>query len=285
MSGQFSAGCSERNRMPTMRKIQNEDLVDPADQDGTKGMSSTLIRGLDVLSAFRGIQETLSNSELADRLNLPRPTITRLCSTLAYAGYLTKVKAGNYRLGLRVLELAYPVLSSMTFRQRAITVMREFAEFTGGAVSLATIHGANLIFVQTVHLSQSMAHSPEIGAIGPLYKSAMGRALLSMLDADMLRAKEAEIAAAYPEEWKEFKPRVREGIAHCREHGFVVALGDWRPGFYGAAAPIKQLKSGLYIAINCGVPEHKISAEEFTDVMGRKVGASAKVLRDSFADL
>ncbi len=52
-----------------MRKIQNEDLVDPADQDGTKGMSSTLIRGLDVLSAFRGIQETLSNSELADRLN------------------------------------------------------------------------------------------------------------------------------------------------------------------------------------------------------------------------
>ncbi|WP_347312808.1 IclR family transcriptional regulator [Defluviimonas sp. SAOS-178_SWC] len=268
-----------------MNQSQPPSFVDHEGHDDTKGMSSTLIRGLDVLSAFRGIQETLSNSELADRLGLPRPTITRLCNTLAHAGYLSKVKAGNFRLGLRVLELAYPVLSSMTFRQRAISVMREFAEFTGGAVSLATIHGPNLIFVQTVHLSETMRHSPEIGSTGPLYKSAMGRALLSMLDADSLRAKEAEIAAAYPEEWEVFRPRVQDGISHCREHGFVVALGDWRPGFYGAAAPIKKLKSGLYVAINCGVPEHKIAAEEFTRVMGSKVAASAKILRGTFADL
>ncbi len=268
-----------------MNKSQRAGTDTLAGRDDPKGMSSTLIRGLDVLSAFRGIQETLSNSELADRLNLPRPTITRLCSTLAHAGYLSKVKAGNYRLGLRVLELAYPVLSSMRFRQRAVSVMREFSEFTGGAVSLATIHGPNLIFVQTIHLSEAMAHSPEIGATGPLFQSAMGRALLSMLDADTLRAKEAEIASVYPEEWQTFKPRVHDGISHCREQGFVVALGDWRPGFYGAAAPIMQLKSGLYVAINCGVPEHKISAEEFTTVMGSKVAACAKVLRGTFADL
>jgi DNA-binding IclR family transcriptional regulator len=248
-------------------------------------MSSTLIRGLEVLSAFRGIQETLSNSELADRLDLPRPTITRLCNTLSHAGYLTKVKAGTFRLSLRVLELAYPVLASMSFRQRALSVMREFAEFTGGAVSIATMHGPDLIFVQTVNLSDAMLHSPEIGATGPLFKSAMGRALLSMLDEEEFAAKDAEISATYPEEWETFKPRVQEGIEHCRAHGFVVALGDWRTGYYGAASPIKKLKSGLLVAINCGVPEHKISAEDFTEVMGSKIAASAGVLRGLFAEL
>lgn len=260
--------------------------IDPADiADHAKGMSSTLIRGLEVLSAFRGIQETLSNSELAARLDLPRPTITRLCNSLAHAGYLNKVKAGNFRLGLRVLELAYPVLSSMTFRQHALPVMREFAEFTGGAVSLATIHGPNLIFVQTVHLSGTMAHSPEIGATGPLYQSAMGRALLSMLSDAELAAKREEIAAAYPDEWLEFQERTESGIVHCRRQGFNVALGDWRRGYYGAAAPIKKLKSGLYVAVNCGVPEHKISAQKFTEVMGGKVAASAQVLNGIFANL
>lgn len=268
-----------------MSLTRHDSPIAPDLSSDIKGMSSTLIRGLEVLSAFRGIQETLSNSELADRLDLPRPTVTRLCNTLSHAGYLNKVKAGRFRLGLRVLELAYPVLASMTFRQRALSVMREFAEFTGGAVSIATIHGPDLIFIQTVHLSETMAHSPEIGATGPLYKSAMGRALLSMLEPAEFAAKQAEIAAAYPEEWETFRPRVLTGIEHCREHGFNVALGDWRPGYYGAASPIKRLKSGLLVAINCGVPEHKIAAEEFTEVMGGKVAASAKVLRSLFADL
>lgn len=258
---------------------------DPSGDGGARAMSSTLVRGLEVLSAFRGIQETLSNSELAARLNLPRPTVSRLCNSLAYAGYLDRVRAGNFRLGLRVLELAYPVLSSMTFRQRALTVMREFAEFTGGAVSLATIHGPDLIFVQTVHLSEAMLHSPEIGATGPLYKSAMGRALLSMLDARGLAAKVAEIAAAYPDEWPAYRDRAEDGIRHSRAHGFNVALGDWRPGYYGAAAPVGRLGSGLFVAINCGLPEHRIAASEFTDVIGGKVAASARMLAGLFADL
>jgi DNA-binding IclR family transcriptional regulator len=56
-----------------------------------------------------------------------------------------------------------------------VRAAHEFAEFTGGAVSLATIHGLDLIFVQTVRLSEPMAHTPEIGSTGPLFKSAMGR--------------------------------------------------------------------------------------------------------------
>lgn len=247
--------------------------------------STTLIRGLEVLSAFRGMQETLTNSELSRRLALPRPTITRLCNSLAQAGYLHRVKAGSFTVGLRVLELSYPVLSSMTFRQRALPVMREFAEFTGGSVSLATIHGPDMIFVQTTHLYEAMAESPEIGATGPLYKSAIGRALLSMLPPDELGAKIEEVAEAYGEEWKTFEASVREGIDYCREHGFVVALGVRRPGHYGAASPIKQLKNGMYLAINCGVPEYSIAEQEFIEVMGAKVAASSRMLQGLFSDL
>ena len=268
--------------MSTSRRSQN---AGDDENGGLKGASTTLIRGLEVLSAFRGAQETLSNSELADRLNLPRPTITRLCNSLAYAGYLTRVKAGNFKLGLRVLELAYPILSSMTFRQRALPAMREFAEFTGGAVSLATIVGPDLIFLQTVHLSGVMAHSPDIGATGALFRSAMGRALLSMLPPKEYDAKVEEMSAAYPEAWPEFAPQIPAAIESCRTLGFNVAFNTWRPGFYGAAAPIKKLKSGFYIAINCGVPQHSITEQEFHDVIGSKVGSSAKVLRELFVDL
>lgn len=266
---------------PGLTKAAAEQLG-RADQ---KGMSTTLVRGLEVLSAFRGIQETLSNSELADRLNLSRPTITRLCNSLSYAGFLTRVKPGNFRLGLKVLELAYPVLSSMSFRQRALPVMREFAEFNGGAVSLAMIHGPNLIFVQTVRVSESMAHTPDVGVTGPLFKSAMGRALLSMLTPAEYAAKVDEMVRAYPDGWQAMKSKTEDGIAQCCERGFNVALGQWRPGFFGAGAPIKRMANGMCLAINCGVPEHKIDAKEFIEVMGPKVAASAKVLRVLFADL
>ncbi|MEE3099299.1 MAG: helix-turn-helix domain-containing protein [Pseudomonadota bacterium] len=248
-------------------------------------MSLTLVRGLRVLSAFRGVQEVLSNGELSSRLGLTRPTVSRLCNSLAHAGYLERVKTGSFRLGLGVLELAYPVLASMTFRQRALGPMRGFARIAGGAVSLATIRGPDLIYVQTIRPSETMPHLPEIGMTGPLVRSAIGRALLSMLTEEEFAAARAASDAAYPGMWEAREADIARSLAECHDRGYTVVTGDWRPGHYGAGAPVTRLAGGMCLAVNCGVPVHTVSDAEFLSQIAPKVRDTAAALRDAFAGL
>ncbi|MDF2234113.1 IclR family transcriptional regulator [Albimonas sp. CAU 1670] len=264
-----------------------EDAADRGLESGMEpsAMSLTLVRGLKVLSAFRGAHEVLSNGELARRLAMTRPTISRLTNSLAHAGYLERVKTGSFRLGLGVLELAYPVLASMTFRQRALGPMRGYARLTGGAVSLATIHGPDLIYVQTVRPSEQMPHLPEIGMTGPLPRSAVGRALLSMLDEDELAQTRAAIEAAYPGLWDSRAAEIARGMDECRARGWTVVIGDWRPGHYGAAAPVARLAGGMCLAVNTGVPVHTVSEAEFLADLAPKVHDTAEALRAAFEGL
>tara|TARA_R110000751_G_scaffold18234_39_gene55433 strand:+ start:6956 stop:7765 length:810 start_codon:yes stop_codon:yes gene_type:complete len=248
-------------------------------------MSLTLVRGLRVLSAFRGVQEVLSNGELARRLEMTRPTISRLTNSLAHAGYLERVKTGSFRLGLGVLELAYPVLASMSFRQRALGPMRGYARLTGGAVSLAAIHGADLIYVQTVRPSEQMPHLPEIGMTGPLPRSAVGRALLSMLDEDELAGTRRAVETAYPGLWDARAADIARSLDECRERGWTVVVGDWRPGHYGAGAPVRRMAGGMCLAVNCGVPAHTVSESEFRSDLAPKVHDTAEALRAAFEGL
>src|SRR5215475_15145207 len=99
--------------------------------------ATTLAHGLDVLAAFRGQGGALSNAELAEHTGLSRPTVSRLTFTLTSLGYLKRDAKGRFVLGLGVLAMAYPLLSALKVRQMARPLMREFAAYAGGTVSIA----------------------------------------------------------------------------------------------------------------------------------------------------
>ena len=61
--------------------MKNQDEKDPQ-------FAYTLAKGLAVLRAFDGSSPFLSNSEIARRTGLTRPTVARLTRTLGMLGYL-----------------------------------------------------------------------------------------------------------------------------------------------------------------------------------------------------
>src|SRR5690606_26882640 len=68
--------------------------------EGDRQFATTLARGLELLRCFTPQQPVLGNKELAQRMDLPRPTISRLAYTLMCMGYLAQDQdSGKYRLG------------------------------------------------------------------------------------------------------------------------------------------------------------------------------------------
>src|SRR6201996_1263571 len=170
---QTSSGASALSR-PT-------DPTDPS-------FATTLAHGLDVLAAFRNSSGSLSNADLALHTGLSRPTVSRLTYTLEQLGYLKRDAKGRFELGLGVLAAAYPVLSALKVRQLARPLIREFAAYTGGTVSIAMPFGLDFIYVETLRTTDAVTHLPDVGFASSLAPTAVGRALLSLYSKDELDA-------------------------------------------------------------------------------------------------
>src|ERR1700753_1644886 len=149
--------------------------------------ATTLAHGLDVLGAFRNSTGSLSNAELAVHTGLSRPTVSRLTYTLAPLRYLQRHGKGPFERRPGTLAPASPGLSALKVRQMARPLMREFAAYAGGTVSIAMPFGLDFIYVETLRTTDAVPHVPDVGFTGSLATTAVGRALLSLSTEDELQ--------------------------------------------------------------------------------------------------
>lgn len=232
--------------------------------------ATTLAHGLDVLAAFRNNPVPLSNAELAAHTGLSRPTVSRLTYTLTQLGYLKRSTKG-FVLGLGVLAAAYPVLSALKVRQLARPLMRDFAGYAGGTVSIAMPFGLDFIYVETVRTTDAVPHVPDVGFTGTLSTTAVGRALLSLYTREELDSYVADVRAEHPQDADYVVKRTLPDIEGCRERGFAVSLGEWRREIFGVAAPLYRTSSGDCLAVNCGIPSFRFSAEQIERECGPRM--------------
>jgi DNA-binding IclR family transcriptional regulator len=254
------------------RKSTDADQSDPS-------FATTLAHGLDVLAAFREASGPLSNADLAAHTGLSRPTVSRLTYTLARLGYLRRDAKGRFALGLGVLATAYPLLAAIKVRQTARPLMRDFAAYAGGTVSIAMPFGLDFIYVETLRTTDAVPHLPDVGFCSSLAPTAVGRALLSLFTEDELAAYVETVRAERPEEADYVERRTLPDVELCRERGFAVSLGEWRREIFGVAAPLYRTAGGECLSVNCGIPSFRFSAEQIERECGPRILGLARSVR------
>lgn len=246
-----------------------------------QALSSTLMRGLEILSLYSDREDHLSNSDIARRLDLNKATVSRLCKTLVHMGYLRRDAKGAFRLAPRILSLSYPILASTRWRHQLSGPMREIAEMSAGNVTLAVISGDCFVQVHTVGEPTSFPHVPEPGVSGPLHRSASGRALLALLQDDELTETLALVRSHNPADFAVHAEATAAAIARCRSQGFCTAYGDWRPNIAAISAPLGETEDGLRVALSCGIPRFRAKEDQMENDLGPRMAEAANSIRAS----
>jgi DNA-binding IclR family transcriptional regulator len=259
-------------------------VLSTAELQTDPSFATTLAHGLDVLAAFRSGAGPLSNAELAAHTGLSRPTVSRLTYTLAQLGYLKRDARGRFVLGLGILAAAYPVLSALKVRQLARPLMREFAAYAGGTVSIAMPFGLDFIYVETLRTTDAVPHVPDVGFTSSLAPTAVGRALLSLYTRDELEAYVERVNEERPQEADYVLSRTLPDIEICRERGFAVSLGEWRREIFGVAAPLYRTPAGDCLSVNCGIPSFRFSAEQIERECGPRILGLARSIKSLVAN-
>ena len=243
--------------------------------------ATTLAKGLVVLEAFKAGAALLGNMEIAVRTGIPRPTVARLTHTLAELGYLDYVQdRAKYRVGIRALRLAHPLLADMPFRQTARPLMQELAQSVRGTVSIGLLDGTSMIYVETARSGDVGPHTPDIGMPIAVISTAMGRAAAALLPAAEAAFFDERFEADDAEAWSAHRAQYRAGIMQCADRGFCACFGDYMASIHAVAAPLyRTAHAGRCFAINCGIPAFRLQPGQLEAEIGPRIRALAASIR------
>jgi DNA-binding IclR family transcriptional regulator len=126
-------------------------------------------------------------SELADRLDLSRPTVHGLLQTLLAHGFVEQDRdSDKYQLGAGLLQLGNSYLDLNELRGRSIVHAERLAERADAAVRVGVMHGATVVVVHHVFRPDTTLQILEVGAELPVHASALGKAMLAFSPGELL---------------------------------------------------------------------------------------------------
>ncbi|KUJ81292.1 IclR family transcriptional regulator [Ruegeria profundi] len=251
------------------------------DAETDRQFVTALARGLDILSAFDGQSRYLSNSALATRSGLAKPTVSRLTHTLTRTGHLVRnPESGEYRLGAKVLQLGFSALSAMSVSELYLPEMEALSVGPNPYVTVALAEqvGNRAIYVATQKSTQAVTLSLYVGARLPLFYSAVGRAILARLEPDARAAAVSLGAAEFPEQKARIQASVDIAVGDYETLGYVRSFGDWKKEINAIAVPVTSLDGSTIYGLNVGGPSFLVSPEELENDYAERLMVAGKQL-------
>lgn len=214
--------------------------------------SQSLERGLRILRAFRQGTSLLTNADLAERVRLPRPTVSRLTRSLVDTGFLHyDIQAKGYRLAPVCLSLALAYRTSEPMLDQALPDMRELAEGRRVNVGLAVADQLEMVYLDSVRFSRlGIFRRLSPGSRIPIAQTSLGCAYLAGLPVEQRKKLLDRLKREHGTSWSRLKPQVDKSLRSIDEVGYCSA--QWAAGMAAVATPLCH--AGQVYALNVSFP-------------------------------
>lgn len=228
-----------------------------AERDAAGGVQS-LRRTFVLLEQLADAGGEASLSELAAGSGLPMPTIYRLIRTLVPLGYVRQNADRRYALGSRLIRLGET--ASRQFATWARPYLTELVDELGETANLAVLEADEVVYVAQVPSRHTMRTFTEVGRRVLPHGTGVGKAMLSQLPAERVRALLARTGMPA------FTPTTITDPEALIEHLALVAARGWaldeseqEVGVRCVAVPLTGTSGPA--AVSVSGPDNRLTAE------------------------
>lgn len=196
-------------------------------------------RALSLLAAFDADHRSLTLGELSRRSRIPTSSALRLAARLVDWGALERDPAGQYCIGLRLLEVATLAPRGYGLRQVALPYMHDLAEVTHQHVQLAVRDGMAALLVERFSAHQATPVEYRIGGRLPLHSTGVGLALLAFAPREVQEDLLAQPMHSEPDRKPISADALRRKLAEVRRERLAVfRRQDENEAIVSVAAPV-----------------------------------------------
>lgn len=249
--------------------------------------NQSLEKGLAVLCAFDGAHRTLTLAELAALTGMSKASAQRTVHTLQVLGYVGKhPQTRRFQLLPKVMDLGFNYVAGHPLIQAAHPYMAQLANASGETASLTEPVGADMVYVSQLLTSKFIPMLTPVGMRIPMYCTSSGRAYLSRLPDDEVRAllRQSPRPARTPHTLTD-EGAIVAAVAECRRVGYAVNCEELFRGDMGVAAPVVSRRGQVLGAIHVSPPTSRWTMDEARQRLAPMVLECARAISDAVGSL
>jgi IclR family acetate operon transcriptional repressor len=218
-------------------------------------------RVVDILELLAASRDGLALRDVSAQLEAPKSSLLPLLRALTARGYLAQGRAGEYRLGRRLLDLGAAAPADETLMAVARPAVVDLMRRTGETVFLGTLttDRTEVVYVDKVESGHIIRYAGGVGDRRPLHATSIGKAILAFLDdgerEEILRSLSLR---RHTERTVTSLPALRASLDEIRRAGVCVTVDELVPGASGIAAPIFDHRGRVAAACSIGGPTDRV---------------------------
>jgi IclR family acetate operon transcriptional repressor len=195
--------------------------VEPAARPA--GLIGAVDNVLRLLRLFEG-REVLRVNQVSREMGLSRSTVHRMLATLGHHQYVEKDEhLQGYRAGPALMDIGLAVVQHMDLRALSYGALVRLRGDTEETVHLATLRGAEVLYVESVESEKNLKTSARVGWRLLAHATAAGKATLAELTEQELRARyPGEGLIAPTDRAPSSLSALREQLEQVRMRGYAV---------------------------------------------------------------
>lgn len=215
-----------------------------------------LEKALFILEMASQYQDGISLSMVCAELNMPKSSAFNLLNTFANMGYLNKnPDSGRFTIGLKVFELGSSFIQNNDNYAYVYDVLRKLVQEVGETAHMAVLDGRDIVYINKYDCSHSVRMISNIGKRVPAHATALGKALLTALSDEEIKAlyKNSKLATLTPNTISTVD-ELLQNLADIRAAGFATECEESTPGVQCIAIPVFSPRSNFKTGISISVP-------------------------------
>jgi len=238
-----------------------------------------LERAMRLLSSFDHDHPEMGVTDLARELDLPKPTVYRILSTLESGGFVQQNTNGKYHLGFRLAELGLLALDEISLRREALPYLRQLIEECQETVDLAVYEGGEIVYLEVMESPQPVKIAARAGRRLPAHCTASGKAYLAYASDEVVAEALSHGMECYTPSTIDDPETFLEELRLVRERGYSVSEEEYEVGIKAVAAPVMGRDGQPVAVIAIAGPAYRLPVERVAE-LGEAVRRAAQGLSE-----
>ena len=217
--------------------------------DADRYRAPALDKGLDILELLAGVEQGLTQAEIAKRLDRSPNEFYRMLDRLVRRGYVTKLEGDRFTLTLKLFGLSQLHAPTRRLASFATPLMRELAQRTKQANHLVVFDRGSAVVIAQHEAPDYWGISIRVGSHMSLFDTGSGHVLLAFKSNEERQMMIAEHARSRDE--VKLEPGFYQHLALIRERGYEMMASAQTAGVHNLSAPILGPDGRCIAALTC----------------------------------
>lgn len=239
---------------------------------------AVLGKALDLLDAL-DTDEALTLTELSARVGIPKATALRILANLEERDYVERDNHGQYRLGVRLLQLGERKSAGLDLRRVARPVMKQLHAEFDETVNLAVPGDDGIVYIDILQSPRGLRMAATVGMRDDYHSCSLGKAMLAHWPDEQVERVIGGSLGRKTERTVASMEELRRELAEVRRNGYALDDEENEVGARCVGAAILDHRGTCIGAISVSGSTSRLTPDRIEVLAARVRAAAATISR------